>query len=656
MKRFLLFLLILPCAAPAQKPDPRIDSLQKLLVQAKADTQKVNLLNKLANVHWDTEFPRCLKNATDAINLATKIKFYKGLSQAYLNRGDVYYGKLVPDSAITDYKRGISIAYKSNNPQDMAYGYNDLAVILRTQGRHADAVVYFLKAADIYERIHDLNGSANSWTHLANNYNHLEQFDKALAAYQKAYELRVKLNLPLVAAQSLAGIGMTYRNKELFAKGTDKKNFKLAVRYFDKALKTFIELKHPVNIGLCYKELGITYLQVEDYPNTLKNLLPAEKIFTEIGFKRELGSLYKGIGLAYMHLKQFDKAKHYLDKGLQASIDEHYEQHIKESYEALYSYYKMTGNDKKSLEYHEKFELMKDSLAKVFNFEKLAETTTKYEAEKKQHQINLLSKENTIQKLSISKQKTTTGIVAGVFLATVAFGGMAYSRKQLKQKALMQTKMLEQQDVITKAVLDAEENERKRIASDLHDGVGQLFSAVKLNMNGLFDRITLDREEDRFLAENTLALVDESCKEVRIISHRMMPNMLLRSGIASDLKSFIEKIDGDSLKVTLEATGFKDRLESNVETMLYRVIQETVANVIKHAAATRLDILLNRDKEGITATVTDNGKGFDTTQIGGFSGIGLKNIITRIEYLKGSVDYDSTPGKGTAVNIWVPVA
>ncbi|RYE04928.1 MAG: sensor histidine kinase, partial [Sphingobacteriales bacterium] len=209
---------------------------------------------------------------------------------------------------------------------------------------------------------------------------------------------------------------------------------------------------------------------------------------------------------------------------------------------------------------------------------------------------------------------------------------------------------------ITKAVLDAEENERKRIASDLHDGVGQLFSAVKLNMNGLFDRIKIERDEDRFLAENTLALVDESCKEVRIISHRMMPNMLLRSGIASDLKSFIEKIDGDTLKVTLEATGFKDRLESNVETMLYRVIQETVANVIKHAKATRLDIALNRDAEGITATVTDNGKGFDTTQIGSFTGIGLKNIITRIEYLKGSVDYESAPDKGTTVNIWVPVA
>jgi two-component system NarL family sensor kinase len=184
--------------------------------------------------------------------------------------------------------------------------------------------------------------------------------------------------------------------------------------------------------------------------------------------------------------------------------------------------------------------------------------------------------------------------------------------------------------------------------------VGQLFSAVKMNLNGLFDRIKIDREEDRFLAENTMALVDESCKEVRTISHQMMPNMLLRSGIASDLKSFIEKIDADSLQVTLEANGFKNKLESNVETMLYRIIQETVNNVIKHAKATRLDIILNRNNEGINARIADDGIGFDVDQKEKFTGIGLKNVATRIEYLKGSIRYESAPGKGTIVNIIVP--
>jgi signal transduction histidine kinase len=357
-----------------------------------------------------------------------------------------------------------------------------------------------------------------------------------------------------------------------------------------------------------------------------------------------------------MYLKEYPQAKAYLEKGLAASIAEKYQQHIMESYEFLYNYYKLVGNANMSLAYHEKWMDAKDSLTARANFNKLSELTTKYETEKKEQQIDLLNKENTIQKLSIASRNKTIGIIAGLFLLSGIFGALFYNRNKLKQRALLQVQQLKQQEVLTKAIVDAEENERKRIASDLHDGVGQLFSAVKMNLTGLFARVEMDKEEDRFLAENTMALVDESCKEVRTISHQMMPNMLLRSGIASDLKNFIEKIDADSLQVTLEAAGFKNKLESNVETMLYRVIQETINNVIKHARATRLDIILNRSATGINAMIADNGVGFDVDKIGTFTGIGLKNMATRVEYMKGRIRYDSAPGEGTVVNIEVPVA
>ena len=96
-------------------------------------------------------------------------------------------------------------------------------------------------------------------------------------------------------------------------------------------------------------------------------------------------------------------------------------------------------------------------------------------------------------------------------------------------------------------------------------------------------------------------------------------------------------------------------MDSNVETVLYRVIQECVNNVMKHANATTLDISLIRDKDGISGTIEDNGKGFDTSDKEQYKGIGLRNIITRIEYLKGSVDFDSAPGRGTVVAFHVPL-
>ncbi len=652
MKRFLLVIFMAPLLAFAQN-EKVTDSLLKILAATKADTQRVNILNKLAEQYTNNEAKKGLAYADQGLALSRKIKFEKGEGDAYFHLGLILANILKSDSAKADYQKAIAIYRNINDLGGLAQVYNEMGRMLRIQGKLADCITYFQQAADLYEKINDLDGSADCLTLLANNYNLMNVYDKALAMYQKSYELRVKINSKLKAAQSLAGIGLTYRNKQL--KSGDDKNFKLAVHYMLRAREAFIKADHKANIALIDKEIGITYLYQSDYKNALVYLLEAEARFNKLDYKRELGSLYKGIGRSYMYLKQYPKAKAYLEKGLAASMAEKYQQHIMESYQFLYTYYKLVGNANMSLAYHEKWMDAKDSLTERGNFDKLSELTTKYETEKKEQQINLLNKENTIQKLSINSRNKTIGIIVGLFLLSGILAALFYNRRQLKQKALLQAQQLKQQDILTKAIVDAEENERKRIASDLHDGVGQLFSAVKMNLTGLFERVKMEREEDQFLAENTMALVDESCKEVRTISHQMMPNMLLRSGIASDLKSFIEKIDADSLQVTLEATGFKNKLESNVETMLYRVIQETINNVIKHAKATRLDIILNRNDAGISAKIADNGVGFDTAQADKVTGIGLKNIATRIEYLKGTISYHSTIGRGTTVNIEVPV-
>src|SRR5438045_837600 len=136
----------------------------------------------------------------------------------------------------------------------------------------------------------------------------------------------------------------------------------------------------------------------------------------------------------------------------------------------------------------------------------------------------------------------------------------------------------------------------------------------------------------------------------------MMPNALLKSNLSSAIREFIDKLDQKKLQVHLYTEGLDERLDSNIETVFYRVIQECVNNVIKHAAATTLDISLIKDKDGISATIEDNGTGFDASDKEKLNGLGLKNIITRIEYLKGTVEFDSTPGKGTLVALHVPVS
>ena len=152
-----------------------------------------------------------------------------------------------------------------------------------------------------------------------------------------------------------------------------------------------------------------------------------------------------------------------------------------------------------------------------------------------------------------------------------------------------------------------------------------------------------------------VALIDESCTEVRTVSHNMMPDALLKTGLVSGVREFLDKIDSHLLKINLHTEGFDKRPDSNIETVLYRVIQECVNNVIKHAGANELDISLVKDTDGVSATIEDNGKGFNIADKTKFEGIGLKNILSRINYLKGIVEWDSAPGKGTVVAIHVPV-
>jgi signal transduction histidine kinase len=207
----------------------------------------------------------------------------------------------------------------------------------------------------------------------------------------------------------------------------------------------------------------------------------------------------------------------------------------------------------------------------------------------------------------------------------------------------------------SKAVIEAEENERQRIAKDLHDGVGQMMSAARMNLSAFESEINFNNVNQKQSFEKIVELVDESCKEVRTVSHIMMPNALMKNNLAVAIRDFVEKLDKKKLEVHVDTEGLDERLDSNLETVLYRVIQECVTNVIKHADATTLDISLIRDTDGISGTIEDNGKGFDIADKEKFEGIGLKNIITRIEYLKGTVDFDSAPGRGTVIALHVPV-
>lgn len=472
-------------------------------------------------------------------------------------------------------------------------------------------------------------------------------------------------------------------------------NVAKAHEYYDGALKIFKELNNQKAIAQVYNNLGILYGENNQLKKSEAYFNESTKIREHLNNNSQLAYSYLNLGGINVLLKNYDKGRLYNDKALKLFVLLKNNQGIASCYTNSGQIELETGNYKKSIEAYNQalllatkikdMENMENALVSISNtYEKMgdfktayrydneliklkdtiynkgmskqiAELETKYKTEKKTQEIALLNKQGTIQKLQIKNRNVTIGVVVAALLITVCFGLLFYNRYRLKQAAILQAEVIKQQDIASKSIIDAEERERKRIAGDLHDGVGQLFSAVKMNLGSLFEHVEIKDPTYTQLAEKTMLMVDESCREVRSIAHQMMPNALLKAGLGSAVKDFIHKIDSHKLKITVETTGLADRLDNNTEAVLYRVIQECVNNVIKHAGATRLDIQLTREDNEVSVTIEDNGKGFDSTQKEKFEGIGLKNIITRITYLKGTVDISSAPSKGTLVAIYVPL-
>jgi signal transduction histidine kinase len=163
-------------------------------------------------------------------------------------------------------------------------------------------------------------------------------------------------------------------------------------------------------------------------------------------------------------------------------------------------------------------------------------------------------------------------------------------------------------------------------------------------------------EEQRNRFDRVLGMVDDGFKEVRTISHNMMPWALHKTGLAKVIKQFISNVENGSISFNFFSKGFDEPFHDNIELILYRVLQESINNVIKHSEADRVDISLIRDEDSISLTIEDNGKGFDASHPEFKAGMGLGNLRSRINFLNGKVEVDSHPGSGTLVSVYIPVS
>ncbi|MBX2907891.1 MAG: sensor histidine kinase [Taibaiella sp.] len=383
----------------------------------------------------------------------------------------------------------------------------------------------------------------------------------------------------------------------------------------------------------------------------LKNQLEALSLKLQAGKKIDLAMAYINIGETYDSLHRADSCMHYVQKAGDLAREIGYKDLEAYSYMYLSHLMERRGNYAKALAYHKRYMEVNDSVYNESKSKQLAEVNAKYQAEKKEQQIRDLAQRSTIQDLKLRQRNILLGISITLFVTFVVIGYQFYNRRRLLAQAALREEIARQQAITTREVLVAEERERKRIAADLHDGVGQLLSATLLNLGGFFKSREIDPTTDPQAARIS-GLVSESYDELRTLSHQMMPMALMRRGFAAAVGEMLARLDEKTISVTLETNGLDAPLREEIETILYRVIQECVNNVIKHAAATTLSVQIDKDETGLSVTIEDNGRGFDPSKSA--AGLGLKNMQARLSLISATIDIDSAPGKGTLVVIHVP--
>lgn len=217
-------------------------------------------------------------------------------------------------------------------------------------------------------------------------------------------------------------------------------------------------------------------------------------------------------------------------------------------------------------------------------------------------------------------------------------------QRQHIQAKLLQNGELEKNRQVLQALMQGEEKERTRLSKDLHDGVGGLLSAVKMHFRALQSDLSLQHEKG---FNHAMRMLDEAIGEVRKTAHNMTPEILSRKGLSAALEFFCRNVSHSrKLQISFYTSGELPRFRNSFELSVYRIVQELVNNIIKHAYATTALVQITQHGEYISITVEDNGIGFKNTP-GEHTGIGLNSLEERVRSLNGQLTITASPGSGT---------
>ena len=275
------------------------------------------------------------------------------------------------------------------------------------------------------------------------------------------------------------------------------------------------------------------------------------------------------------------------------------------------------------------------------------------------------TKENKTQIAGLENDMKKGGAVVIFLFVMLILIVLGYKNLNKKKKIMEQLKQIEihklennlkeQELHEIDRILEVQDKERVKIANDLHDNLGSLLATVKLNFSNLKQRNNALEDKDG-LFDKTNSLIEEAYQKVRTFAHTKNAGVIANKGLLSAVQNIAKKVSlPGKLKVEVIPFGLEERIENTLEISIFRMIQEIVTNVIKHASATEIIIHLTQHDDSLNIIVEDNGKGFNPKTIAKKEGMGLANIEKKVEQMGGIFSIDSVKDKGTSIIIDIPI-
>jgi len=692
IRQILLFLLVLVFTFHIDiygQVTHEIDSLILLITNQKDDTGKVDNLISISRKLSGVDKEKAIKYCKQAVLLSSDLNYCKGLAGAYFASGITYWKSGDNDSAIICLERAIRIndsieAYKplaqnyevygllyiysnqpdfaiqklnkslgyfkiANDSSGMIGIYNSFGMLYKSIAQYDSAVFYYVKLLSLGKSPGNESVYSAGLINLGNIYLHLNEFDKAELYFLESVEFSKQIG----RSDHLA---ISYKNLGLI--NSKRKEYTKALEYYDLSSELYKELNNATGLVSLYLAIGSTYEEQQQFKEAFEFYSNGIKLAEEI---EDVDGVIVGLlnqGLIFMKWNNYNQAMSNFDTCVVLAKLSSDLENLKSAYLNIYLLHKQKNEFKNAFIYQTKYQEIKDSIFSIEKAEVISDLTLKYEKEKDQARILVLEKE-TIEKDLDLRQRTNQRniyLFTGSCIIVIVFFLFIFNHQKAGKDKIIadqKIKQLEEEKKLlaAKFLVEGQEEERKRIAQELHDGLGVLLSTTKIQFTTIKDK----SPENKPIIEKVTKLLEQATGDVRKISHNMMPGLLTKFGFYEATEDLFEKVnETEGLNANVKIIGNTKRLPENTEIMLYRIIQEMVNNTLNHSDASNILLDINILSGILNIQYSDDGKGFNFNEKIKSKSIGLASIQSRVNFLNGNIKIDSTPGKGTIYLLEIP--